>query len=172
MTDAMLDTPIRVQRQTVSSRMALTVSVLFLIAMVSMPWWASPGKIRWAIEFSCYLAIAQMWNLLAGYAGLVSVGQQAFIGVCGLYDVRPVPELRRQSVPGGAGCAWSCRPSFRCRPTCCCIGWMGHTFAIGTWVVAEVFRLFTSNLDYVNTGAGLTLRVMAALRVCTSAMWA
>ncbi len=24
-----------------------------------------------------------MWNLLAGYAGLVSVGQQGFIGVAG-----------------------------------------------------------------------------------------
>ena len=27
------------------------------------------------------MAMAQMWNLLAGYAGLVSIGQQAFIGL-------------------------------------------------------------------------------------------
>ena len=27
------------------------------------------------------LALAQYWNLLAGYAGLVSVGQQAFVGL-------------------------------------------------------------------------------------------
>ena len=31
--------------------------------------------------FFVYLMIAVMWNLLAGYAGLVSVGQQAFIGL-------------------------------------------------------------------------------------------
>ena len=30
-----------------------------------------------------YLALAQLWNLLAGYAGLVSVGQQAFVGLGG-----------------------------------------------------------------------------------------
>ena len=29
------------------------------------------------------LALAQCWNLLAGYAGLVSVGQQAFVGLGG-----------------------------------------------------------------------------------------
>ena len=29
------------------------------------------------------LALAQYWNLLAGYAGLVSVGQQAFVGLGG-----------------------------------------------------------------------------------------
>ena len=30
---------------------------------------------------STYLSLAQLWNLLAGYAGLVSVGQQGFVGV-------------------------------------------------------------------------------------------
>ena len=32
------------------------------------------------------LTLASMWNLLAGYAGLVSVGQQAFVGL-GAYFV-------------------------------------------------------------------------------------
>ena len=27
------------------------------------------------------LTMAQMWNLLAGYAGLVSMGQQVFVGL-------------------------------------------------------------------------------------------
>ena len=27
------------------------------------------------------ITLASMWNLLAGYAGLVSVGQQAFVGL-------------------------------------------------------------------------------------------
>ena len=33
------------------------------------------------IEILYYLSLAQLWNLLAGYAGLVSVGQQGFVGV-------------------------------------------------------------------------------------------
>ena len=47
-------------------------------------------------EFFALLALAEMWNLLAGYAGLVSIGQQAFIGLgaYGLYtfaDLAPPP---------------------------------------------------------------------------------
>ena len=38
------------------------------------------------VELLTLLALAQMWNLLAGYAGLVSIGQQAFIGI-GAYSL-------------------------------------------------------------------------------------
>src|SRR5690349_10215577 len=44
-----------------------------LPALVSVPWWASEGQVRNLVEFFCLLALAQMWNLLAGYAGLVSI---------------------------------------------------------------------------------------------------
>src|ERR1700685_3140933 len=74
---------VRVQRQTVSSRIALAICALAIVVMATMPWWADSGTIRRVVEFSCYLAIAQMWNLLAGYSGLVSVGPQAFIGAGG-----------------------------------------------------------------------------------------
>ena len=37
---------------------------------------------HWA-EVICYLILAQMWNLLAGYAGLMSVGMQTFVDVGG-----------------------------------------------------------------------------------------
>lgn len=36
----------------------------------------------------------------------------------------------------------------------------GPCFAIGTWVIAEVMRLVTSNLSFVNAGAGMSLRAM------------
>ena len=52
----------------------------------TLPWWASEGSARNLVEFFTLLALAQMWNLLAGYAGLVSIGQQAFIGV-GAYSL-------------------------------------------------------------------------------------
>ncbi len=34
-------------------------------------------------EIFTFVALASLWNLLAGYAGLVSVGQQAFVGFGG-----------------------------------------------------------------------------------------
>lgn len=137
----------------------MTAGVLVLIALVAMPWWASSGNIRWAIELSCYIAIAQMWNLLAGYAGLVSVGQQAFIGVAGYmlfvlaqnFGVNPFLAVPLSLIA----------PALLAVPTYLLLKRLdGPYFAIGTWVVAEAVRLATSNIDYVNAGAGLTLRVM------------
>jgi ABC-type branched-subunit amino acid transport system permease subunit len=51
------------------------------------PLWARTSVLRTLIGFFTLLALATMWNLLAGYAGLVSIGQQAWIGVgaYGLY---------------------------------------------------------------------------------------
>ena len=38
---------------------------------------------RLLIEIFLYIALACLWNFLAGYAGLVSVGQQAYVGLGG-----------------------------------------------------------------------------------------
>jgi branched-chain amino acid transport system permease protein len=150
----------RVLRQTTSSRIALLLSILVLVLMAAMPWWASSGSIRRVVELSCYLAIAQMWNLLAGYAGLVSVGPQAFIGAAGyaLY----VLALKFSVNPFFAVWLSVLLPALLAVPTYALLHRLdGPYFAIGTWVVAEAVRLLTTNLDYVNNGAGLTLRVMA-----------
>jgi len=149
----------RVQRATTSSRIAMTIGLFLLLALVAMPWWATSGNIRWAIELCCYIAIAQMWNLLAGYAGLVSVGQQAFIGVAGYmlfvlaqnFGINPFVAVILSLIA----------PAFLAVPTYFLLRRLdGPYFAIGTWVVAEAVRLATSNIDYVNAGAGMTLRVM------------
>ena len=73
------------------------------------PWLLGEGALRFASELLLMLAMAQMWNLLAGYGGLVSMGQQVFVGL-GAYclffasmslDVAPywVLALVRSSAP-------------------------------------------------------------------------
>lgn len=159
MTEATIKEPVRVQRHTRSSRIALSLGVLILIAMATMPWWASSGKIRWAVELSCYIAIAQMWNLLAGYAGLVSVGQQAFIGVTAYAMF--VLAINFGINPFLATGLCLIVPAIIAVPSYALLHRLdGPYFSIGTWVLAEAFRLLTSNIDYVNAGSGLTLRVM------------
>ena len=59
------------------------MAVPALAALVSLPWWGDAGQMRLIGEMAYYLALAQLWNLLAGYAGLVSVGQQAYVGLGG-----------------------------------------------------------------------------------------
>ena len=59
---------------------------VLVIAVASMPWWAGSGVLRTGIEVLYYLALAQIWNLMAGYGGLISFGHAAFIGL-GAYSV-------------------------------------------------------------------------------------
>ena len=151
---------ITVERQTFSGRIALSVGVILLLTLPSMPFWASSGHIRWAVELSCLIAIAQMWNLLAGYGGMVSVGQQAFIG-CGGYalfifagnlGVNPFLAVPLSVVV----------PVLVAIPVYYLLQRLeGPYFAIGTWVVAEALRLLISNIAYVKRGSGLSLSVMA-----------
>lgn len=54
----------------------LAVTVLVLAAA---PWCAGRADPRLLMEVFAYLALAQMWNLLAGYTGLVSVGRGAVL---------------------------------------------------------------------------------------------
>jgi branched-chain amino acid transport system permease protein len=169
MSDAALDprivpartlAPVRVERLTVSSRIVVMLCVVAIAAMLAMPWWSNAGTMRRVVELSCYLAIAQMWNLLAGYSGLVSVGPQAFIGAGGyaLY----VLSLKFGVNPFLAAGLSVVLPAALAVPAYALLHRLdGPYFAIGTWVVAEAVRLLTTNLDYVNAGAGLTLRVMS-----------
>jgi hypothetical protein len=150
---------IQVRRQTVSGQIALTIGALLMVALVAMPWWASSGLIRTIVELSCFIAIAQMWNLLAGYAGLVSVGQQAFSGAAAYAMFVLAINFGVNPFLSAALCLIV--PAILAVPTYALLHRLdGPYFSIGTWVVAEVFRLVTSNLQFVNAGGGLSLRVM------------
>jgi branched-chain amino acid transport system permease protein len=149
----------QVQRHTASSRIALSLSALALLVMLSLPWWADSGVIRAVVELSCYIVLAQMWNLLAGYAGLVSVGQQAFIGMAGYAMFVLANKFGIDPFLASALCLVV--PALLAVPAYALLHRLdGPYFAIGTWVVSEVCRLFTSTFDYVGSGSGMTLRAM------------
>ena len=63
-----------------SAFMAFSSFVLVLM-LAALPAVAGRGLIQDLIFVFYMLALAQCWNLLADYAGLVSVGQQAFVGL-------------------------------------------------------------------------------------------
>jgi branched-chain amino acid transport system permease protein len=151
--------PVRVRRQTPSGLVALTIGIGMLIAVALMPWWATQGQIRYVVELCCYIAVAQMWNLMAGYGGLVSVGQQAFLGVAA-YTMFVMAQFWGIN-PFVAVLLCLVAPAILAIPTYGLLHRLeGAYFAIGTWVLAEVMRLATSVFGYVNAGAGLSLRVM------------
>ena len=79
---------------------------VWLTAAVSMPWWGDASLMRDFVEMSCFFIFAMMWNLLAGYGGMVSVGQQGLLRSGWLCDGGAGQPGRRQRISGGAaGCA-------------------------------------------------------------------
>ena len=97
-----------------------------------------------------------MWNALAGYGGLVSVGQQAFIGI-GAYgtvflsvqhSLNPYLAMLLATLIGGAVSM----------PVAVLVLWLrGGAFAIATWVVAEIFAILVSLDAALGGGTGTSL---------------
>jgi branched-chain amino acid transport system permease protein len=109
-------------------------------------------------ELFLYLALASLWNLMAGYAGLVSVGQQAYVGFGGYMlfaltifgGVSPLGAIALAGVLGALISIPVAFLIFRLR---------GAYFAIGTWVIAEVFRLSFAQISSLGGGSGSSLPV-------------
>ena len=66
-----------------SRALAAVAACVVLLVLVLLPVFAGRNLIQDLIFLFYMLALAQCWNLLAGYAGLISVGQQAFVGLGG-----------------------------------------------------------------------------------------
>jgi branched-chain amino acid transport system permease protein len=56
-------------------------AVAVLIVLALFPFFGVTEWTRRLIDLFCFLAMAQLWNLMLGYAGLISAGQQGFIGI-------------------------------------------------------------------------------------------
>jgi len=147
---------IKVQHATRSSRIGVVLIAVALVVLALAPLWGDRQTLRLLAEILSFVALASLWNLLAGYAGLVSVGQQAFVGLGGyllfalamLLDVHPIAAILIAGPLGALVAIPVAALIFRLR---------GAYFAIGTWVVAEVFRLLASQISVLGGGSGISL---------------
>ncbi|HEX9748720.1 MAG TPA: branched-chain amino acid ABC transporter permease [Methylomirabilota bacterium] len=153
---------LRIERTTRASRLGAVGAALVLIALVSLPAWGDPSTMRILVEFIALLVLAQMWNLLAGYAGLVSIGQQAYVGLGGyalivLADDLGVNPFLSVPLAGLVAAAFAL-------PTAALVfRFHGGYFAVGTWAIAEVYRLLIANTPALGRGSGRTLTAVFPL---------
>ena len=154
-----------VSRNTAVSNAAVWLGVAAAVVVLAVPWlpyFGTSGFMRWAVEVMCYLVLAQMWNLMAGYGGLMSVGIQAFVGIGGYsmivfaqhLGVNPFLSIPIAGLMAAVAATITSVLVFRMR---------GGYFAIGTWVLAEVFRIAFSNVSVLGGGSGQSLTVMARI---------
>jgi branched-chain amino acid transport system permease protein len=150
----------RVRRGTTASTVFAAFAGLMVLMLVSLPQWGGAATQRKIVELMVLIAMTQMWNLLAGFGGVVSVGQQAFVGLAAysmIFFVNVHGQDLFLSIPLAALVAAVLAVpigllAFRLR---------GSYFAIGTWVIAEVCSKLMIIQKPLGAGDGASLKVNA-----------
>jgi branched-chain amino acid transport system permease protein len=156
----------RVSHMDRSSRVGLVLVAFLLVVCIATPFWGDRQTMRLLCELFSYIALASLWNLLAGYAGLVSVGQQAFVGLggyalflVGLWaDRNPLLGVPAAGVVAVMAAFPIAFLLFRLR---------GPYFTIGSWVIAEVFQQVFLQIDAVGGGSGISLPAAIVRMIAT-----
>ncbi len=139
-----MKTSFQVNRWTKSSRIGVWVLALVVLALSFLPVSGNDAMMTRAVVLLIYILLAVSWNALAGFAGLMSVGQQAFFGLGAYFAIRlsdaGVPVFVSLGVAALAVALLSWPLSFLM------LRLKGGEFAIGMWVLASLFHLLV-NLD-------------------------
>ena len=139
-----------------TSLLTAALALVVLAALFAAPFLVSRATLRDLFFVLTLIALAQFWNLLAGYAGIISIGQQAYVGFGGYMlfalttfaGVDPLPAIVLAGALGGLIAFPAARIVFRLN---------GPYLAVGTWVVSEVFRLVFAQIKSLGGGTGISL---------------
>ncbi len=157
----------KVVHSTMASRIGVAFWIVLVAVLIAIPYWRDRQAMRLLTEIYSFVALASLWNLLAGYAGLVSVGQQAFVGLggytlylCALWaGVNPMLGLPLAGLLGGLISIPIVVLLLKLR---------GAYFTIGSWVVAELFLQIFQLVPAVGGGSGISLPATVVLSIAKS----
>jgi branched-chain amino acid transport system permease protein len=148
-----------IPRSVLIGRALLLLGVVLLIAAPKI---TDANGLQTTADLLTMLVLAVMWNLLAGYADIVSIGQQMFVGI-GAYAFYGFAVLAGINpylaiLAAGAVALVAAVPSmaivFRLRAA---------YLSVGTWVLATVVMLGAGKLDAFGAGLGASLPVSVVM---------
>jgi branched-chain amino acid transport system permease protein len=131
------------------------VALIVIVVLAMFPYIVYSGTTAILVQAFIVLTLASMWNLLAGYAGLVSVGQQAFVGlgayfvlILAINGLSPFAALPVAVIGSGVAALplWWLVSRLR----------SGY-FAIATWVLAATVMLIIEKFSSIGGGTGMPL---------------
>ena len=134
----------------------LIIGIILVAVLVVLVFVGSNNTRRILTNVFLYCTMACMWNLLSGFTGMTSLGQQTFVGVAG-YSMAVMVTTYGMSyivgwiVGGAIGAVLALVLSlilFRMR---------GMYFAIATWVIAEALKTWFTSWGFVGKGGGMTM---------------
>ena len=128
------------------------------IALAAGPFFLADTQLGVLADFFSMLVLAIMWNLLAGYADIVTIGQHAFVGVgayafyafAALAGVDPYLSIPLAGVVALIVAVPAMALLFRLRTA---------YLSIGTWVVAEVLMLGAGKIEAFGGGSGISVPI-------------
>jgi branched-chain amino acid transport system permease protein len=137
------------------------VALVVVAVLAYAPYEVYAGTTAILVQAFIVLTLASMWNLLAGYAGLVSVGQQAFLGL-GAYFVLIM------ALHGASPFAALPVAAIACGVAALPLWWLvarlrSGYFAIATWVLAATIMLVIQRFTAIGGGSGMPLPGFAGL---------
>jgi branched-chain amino acid transport system permease protein len=131
------------------------VPTTLAVVLAFVPLFSSTNAVHKLTSLIILIIMAVVWNALAGYGGLVSIGQQAFFGI-GAYGT--IFLVHRGITPYAAMLLAMLLAGVISVPiSFLLLHWRGGHFAIATWVVAEVFAIVVSFDKSLGAGTGISL---------------
>ena len=136
-------------------------ALVVVVVLALFPYIVYSGTTTIMVQAFIILTLASMWNLLAGYAGLVSVGQQGFLGlgsyfvlILAMHGTSPFAALPVAAI----GCGVAAVP----------LWWLvsrlrSGYFAIATWVLATTVMLIIEKFPSLGSGTGAPLPGLSAI---------
>ncbi|HYL08285.1 MAG TPA: branched-chain amino acid ABC transporter permease, partial [Candidatus Udaeobacter sp.] len=145
----------KVERWTRTSKLFTGGTLLVAALLATVPLLFDPDVVQKLTNLLILVLLAAMWNALAGYGGLLSIGQQAFIGI-GAYGtvffaglgLSPYPAMLLAMLLAGGISVPISYFALRLRAA---------QFAIGMWVTAEVISILVRLDQNLGAGTGISL---------------
>jgi branched-chain amino acid transport system permease protein len=145
----------RIERWTKTAVVAMAIIVLAIIVLAIGPMFLSADAVSSLTRLFIYVILAVMWNALAGYGGMVSIGQQGFFGLGAYLVIRLAGFGMNPYVAilvGAVGVGILSAPI-----STIVLKLTEGRFAIATWVVAELTVLLIMLVPTIHGETGTSL---------------
>ncbi|MCF8198802.1 MAG: branched-chain amino acid ABC transporter permease [Sulfuritalea sp.] len=139
-----MNNTVAVQRWTRLSIASISLVVLFQLVLAFAPLFLSANAVDRLTTLFIYGILALMWNALAGYGGLVSIGHQAFFGL-GAYGAIRLADAGMSVYPA-LFVAAALVAALSLPISVVMLRLRESEFAVGMWVLAALAHLLV-NLD-------------------------
>jgi branched-chain amino acid transport system permease protein len=139
------------------------ILALLAVMLFAAPWIFDPASLQILTELLCLLVLAVMWNLLAGYADIVTIGQHGFVGI-GCYAFYAFAVLVGVDPFLAVLLAGPVALVFALPAMVIIFRLRAAYLSVGTWVVAEVMMLGAGKFSAFGAGLGVSLPVSVVRR--------